>query len=823
MQFISWSSNFVWFLFRWNYVLDLQDDVGNHDGLYRPFLFKSRKQLLTCLSQKSVLNQTDYKLNCEEIEILALGLNFIPDHCGPNKLTFDLHLGNESEQQRFNRSDNIQLWPRRGLLPCSYLTILSNHNQHLINECFENSLESNLNGFVCEHDHDHSVHYSLLWNQIFQGCTFRADHESHTTSTPFSTSISCVSTASSTRFKIEKENAPSSEKRTREKRNISNVVKLLLSQSDFYVVQSDKGGCSVLWKVEDYEKEAFRHLDDQTHYRPLNVVVNSREEEPSSKLFQSPDSSSPSSSIYEERRSSSQHFSLFNEDHLLDRIVLQRDILINKFNIFGYLLQSEFDAMKSVRGKIPYVFFRPKVHKSPRFPDDRLLGRPVVAACSGPLFLLDKYLARLAAPIIKFTKGSLSNTEELVTHMSTIVRSGHSKCATNHEPSAEWMGFAKADVVALYSSIPIEAGIRAAFEVYCIHYWKLCLRAEEEKLYRPVDPYLFENAVRLIVENSYINFQNRFYYHQEKGIAMGSCISVFLANSYMYMLTRGVVERPPGWLRCFLRYVDDFFIFCCYHPSHGEDHLHKMFESISNNDIVYDFLSGQVTSEKKNSEYLSSGTVSLHGRIDNQKSSPCRIKSLHVPSQDFCQEHLNKYEMTLRREQEEQRLENISRTCTFLDVDMKFDEKRSKLDFRPYFNEFLAPTYLHRTSHHSSNHFKNVPFSQFVRIKKLSSSRTTFLKASQVLKKILISRGYSHGEIRRSLQQAERSNTFNYFPNDNRNVMKIDKRNEEDYTIFPVNCTMSINFQSTILSRYFILFRFEISAMWFLLFLLYFI
>jgi len=51
--------------------------------------------------------------------------------------------------------------------------------------------------------------------------------------------------------------------------------------------------------------------------------------------------------------------------------------------------------------------------------------------------------------------------------------------------------------------------------------------------------------------------QNIMIFHQTKGTAMGCCVSVFLANCFMFSVTRHVVERPPGHLNLFVRYIDD--------------------------------------------------------------------------------------------------------------------------------------------------------------------------------------------------------------------------------------------------------------------------
>lgn len=108
------------FIVRWKYILHLKDVDGNRDGLYRPFRFKNQQQLLNCLSQKTVINQTDYILSCSEIELLALGLNFIPA-CGiSTNLKYGKHASYDWERYQNKGRGKNWFGSQRGLLPCTY-------------------------------------------------------------------------------------------------------------------------------------------------------------------------------------------------------------------------------------------------------------------------------------------------------------------------------------------------------------------------------------------------------------------------------------------------------------------------------------------------------------------------------------------------------------------------------------------------------------------------------------------------------------------------------------------------------------------------------
>lgn len=313
-------------------------------------------------------------------------------------------------------------------------------------------------------------------------------------------------------------------------------------------------------------------------------------------------------------------------------------------------------------------------------------------------------------------------------------------CGEGHEKTSEFMGFATADVVSLYPSIPIEDGIKAATEFYIERYSWLCGNAARNGLLKPVDPPLFEDVLRFLMTNSYISFQNSHLYHQRHGTAMGGCISVYVANAYMFQLTRKIIEKPPVWLHIFERYIDDFFIFGCFHPHHGVNVVKKLFDSVSNADICYTI------------DHQEPGSLVQH---DQSLSASHNSKCSSIPdNQTYCPKEKSKV------------TEVGFRSCNFLDATLVFDYSQSGNIFsKPYYKPNVNSEFVHRTSNHPPSVFRHAPVTQLIRLKRLSSSRTIFLDAYRKVKKQMLSKGYSRSETHLALLQVERRSKYDDYSN----------------------------------------------------------
>lgn len=120
----------------------------------------------------------------------------------------------------------------------------------------------------------------------------------------------------------------------------------LTTNPNFYLIKADKGGRFVMWKREDYRKEALRQLQDTAIYRRLT------------------------------RRSAEDAYNRVNE---------MKKYLANQLLTAGHISRQEETRLLAVNYSIPCIYFLPKIHKDKRVDTGTFAGRPIVATFSGCL------------------------------------------------------------------------------------------------------------------------------------------------------------------------------------------------------------------------------------------------------------------------------------------------------------------------------------------------------------------------------------------------------------------------------------------------------
>ena len=505
-------------------------------------------------------------------------------------------------------------------------------------------------------------------------------------------------------------------------------------------MKADKGSAVVLWNVDDYQREALRQLKDNPNYHLVSQSVFNNPQ---------PIVNHPS------------HHSIVVMT-ILHQLRYRRNEFVKRLELSRYISAKEADSMMKIEGRIPTVSFQPKAQSPPTKSEGKLRGRPIVNASMGPLFLLDKYMSQITSPLLSTIPGSISSSNHLlkIIESKEVYQNQHKQqnsskprfslnhyCDYGHEWTSDYMGFATADVISMFPSIPIDDGIRAASDFYEERYAWMCAQSVHLGQRRPVDPPLFEEILRFLVTNSYISFQDEYVFHQTKGTAMGGCVSVFVANAYMYRLTRSTIERPPIWLQLFQRYVDDFVIFGCFHPHHGRHLAASLFESISNQHIRF-------TVDHEEPKCV------VDAEVVSSPDAAQQLQSTDLPTNSIVQ-HIPKARKSKRKRRKQtknalaDRKERF-RSCNFLDVTLSFDHhNHSRITYQPYFKPFVYSELIHRTSNHPPMVFKNGPVMHLIRLKRLSSTKSAYMNAYRRVKKQMISKGYSSVEAHRALLQVE--------------------------------------------------------------------
>lgn len=285
--------------------------------------------------------------------------------------------------------------------------------------------------------------------------------------------------------------------------SVTDAWEELTSNTNFFLVPADKGGKLVLWPRADYHSEALRHLNDTAVYRQLTEV----------------DFTTSYSKCVNLR------------DTLLLQLFEQRNIT-----------RPEYLAALKVKHGPPAFYLLPKAHK----PDRPFLGRGILAVTSGVFKVLDEYITSVISPLLQLIPGCLQDTPDLIRKMETL-----------HDLPPDATLFS-VDVVALYPSIPIEEGIEAAVDFYSANFDHLALHCLNNGLCPPPSSALFGLILDTILHNNFFTYRATAFFQQISGIAMGSSISVFVANTFMLRRSRMLILKPPPQLLYLGRYIDDF-------------------------------------------------------------------------------------------------------------------------------------------------------------------------------------------------------------------------------------------------------------------------
>ena len=318
--------------------------------------------------------------------------------------------------------------------------------------------------------------------------------------------------------KIEKNKSTPSE--------ITLALRNLAQNQTLHICKSDKSRNVVLWYTEDYNREANRQLTDTDSYKELCY-----------------------------------------EDYIteINQIAEQRNELAQELLENENITTKEYNLITDTKPNGAPIYYLPKTHKPKNKTSNTMAGRPIVATHSATNNWIDKYITILTAILLKIIPGSVIDTQDFI----------------NQLPKHTLNAFAKlvsADVTGLYPNIPWEEGILAATRFFASVRHILIAKANKDKLLQPPSIDLFHRILRLVLENSIITFKRKRYFRQLTGTAMGMCISVYFANTFMYYRTQHIIDNPPVGLILFVRFIDDiFYIF----EKEDPDLLQQITNSIS--------------------------------------------------------------------------------------------------------------------------------------------------------------------------------------------------------------------------------------------------
>lgn len=106
------------------------------------------------------------------------------------------------------------------------------------------------------------------------------------------------------------------------------------------------------------------------------------------------------------------------------------------------------------------------------------------------------------------------------------------------------------DVTDLYTMIPQIEGVQALRKMF---------DHLNIKQIRGLKSEVFIRLARFVMINNYFAYGGQFY-HQIRGGAMGSPLTLTIANCYMFFFERNIVKQISNSYGLYIRYIDDIFI-----------------------------------------------------------------------------------------------------------------------------------------------------------------------------------------------------------------------------------------------------------------------
>ena len=196
----------------------------------------------------------------------------------------------------------------------------------------------------------------------------------------------------------------------------------------------------------------------------------------------------------------------------------KRDLL--SYNLYHRLRCS---ALQS-----PKLYGLPKLHK-PQTP-----MRPIVSFCGSPTYELSKHLAKTLKPPTDASDHKLQSTEYFIDAIKTV------QTPNNHR-------LVSFDVKSLYTSIPLQLALDCTGTL-------LQQTADDTPLPLPNDKIM--DLLKLCLESAFFQYNGR-HYKQLHGTAMGSPVSVVVAEIVMQHIEKRALATYDQTLHFWFRYVDD--------------------------------------------------------------------------------------------------------------------------------------------------------------------------------------------------------------------------------------------------------------------------
>ncbi|CAF1627741.1 unnamed protein product, partial [Rotaria magnacalcarata] len=287
--------------------------------------------------------------------------------------------------------------------------------------------------------------------------------------------------------------------RPRKKKNYGRIVKRLkykIHLANTVLRKTDKSKVFHLGTVDHYQKKSEEYMEKTKAYQCLGVA-----------------------------------------DPLPDLIQRTNKYLLD-LRLAKWITQKQYEqlSIKPNEVELAHLYYLPKAHK----PGTPL--RPIISGLKHPTIKISKFLDDLLRPL--FDQMALNST---VTSGFDLVKQLR-QWSRNHLKQETL--FCTIDVTDLYTMVPQIEGVLSLKKML-----------DQLKL-KQVGGLKVETIIRLsrlVMTNNYFSYNGQFY-HQVRGGAMGSPLTLTISNCYMYFFERQIVNQIRNSGGLYFRYIDDIFI-----------------------------------------------------------------------------------------------------------------------------------------------------------------------------------------------------------------------------------------------------------------------
>ena len=331
----------------------------------------------------------------------------------------------------------------------------------------------------------------------------------------------------------------------KKKKNYKRIVKRLkhkLRSKNVILQKTDKSKVFHLGKVDDYRQKSQEYMKKTQAYQCLANI------DPLPNLIQR------------------------TNKYLLD------------LRLAKWITQKQYEllSVNPNEAELAHLYYLPKAHKT---------GTPLRPIVSG-----------LRHPTIKISKFLDNLLRSLFDQMAkpTTIESGFELIRKLNEWSPGKFNsetlFCTIDVTDLYTMIPQIEGVLSLKKMLDLLKLKQVNGLKTETIIR---------LSRFVMQNNYFSFDGQFY-HQIRGGAMGSPLTLTMANCYMFFFERQIAKQVCNSGGLYLRYIDDIFIIINW----PERHLLKQIEKWN-----------QIDTNIKLNAHIGKSTNFLDLFIENQNGS----------------------------------------------------------------------------------------------------------------------------------------------------------------------------------------------------------